>query len=60
MPFGQVLLGALAEVVGPQMALAAVGAVAATVQVGVWLWVRAAPIRAPSESAPSVAGAGDG
>ena len=58
-PFGQVLLGALAEVVGPQTALAAVGAVAAATQVGVWLWVRAAPIRAPGESAPSAAGAGD-
>ena len=59
-PFGQLILGGLAEVVGPQTALVAVGAVAAATQVGVWLWVRAAPIRAPSESAPSVAGAGDG
>ena len=59
-PFGQLLLGGLAEVVGPQTALVAIGAVAAATQVGVWLWTRAAPIRAPGESEPSPAGASDG
>ncbi len=59
-PFGQLLLGALAEVVGPQTALVAIGAVAAATQVGVWLWTRAAPIRQPGEREPSPAGAEDG
>ena len=58
-PFGQLLLGALAEVVGPQTALVAIGAVAAATQVGVWLWTRAAPIRSPGESEPSSVGARD-
>ena len=59
-PFGQLLLGGLAEVVGPQTALVAIGAVAAATQVGVWLWTRAAPIRQPGEREPSPAGADDG
>ena len=58
-PFGQLILGGLAEVVGPQTALVAVGAIAAATQVGVWLWTRAAPIRQPGEQAPSPTGAGD-
>ena len=58
-PFGQLILGGLAEVVGPQTALVAVGAVAAATQVGVWLWTRAAPIRQPGEQAPSPTEAGD-
>ena len=59
-PFGQLLLGGLAEVVGPQTALVAIGAVAAATQVGVWLWTRAAPIRQPGEREPSPAGTEDG
>ena len=58
-PFGQLLLGGLAEVVGPQTALVAIGTVAAATQVGVWLWIRAAPIRSPGEREPSPAGADD-
>lgn len=59
-PFGQLLLGAIAEVVGPQTALVAIGAVAAATQVGVWLWTRAAPIRQPGEREPTPAGVDDG
>lgn len=51
-PVGHLMLGGLAEVIGPKAGLAAIGMVSAVVQLGVWIRIRAKPLQIALDEVP--------